>query len=1667
MRNPFDKLGIAVLLSLASWALVFVELLGTFELPALITPWLQMVLIALAVILAVRSSRPTGPRFVVVAAGTLVFLAGISLIAVHRDADDLRRLWRRHEARSTISMLQAVGERVQSLQALSTGLGNQASTFILERERTMREDSTGLRLEAFGLLESQATRVRNGGELPPGTEIGIQLFDKNGKRFAWAGWPQSLFPQDHRFVASGKTLLYSRQVSLYQILTHIIPISNNSGERVATLAIDMPLEVNYKVNNKFLKSTSFVDNIAQGSAANVRFDYAPTMPNLPYTIDNAEKNLRAREAEIGRIKESGRAADGDSLLNYAGFPAIVRPFGEIHGDESAGLTGRALVHSKLGNPLFTITITSRPFRYFLDNYKSKNRARASVLILLALIVYFVFSLRVFPPRLAGPAGVTKAIYLIGFFLLIRYWGVWLLPVLFDSQHKLFDPAVFATPILGGLMRSAGDLMITSVFFVIALYGALKITRASIRTQRPSPIKSSSWLFVIKGALAAVALFGTFELSRRFVHSVVVNANPRLVGETMKLFESYAVMLHLSTFLMMSGIFLAGMICVWGLYRMGSRMDATRSSLAAVFVIVVVSLFAWDWQTAFLVLLLLLFVVFAPRIIQREDLVSIVLAAFCFVIIVSAVAYLFLNDNYQALRRTFIQERVSELTDPSDNWKVFILEDVLERFSQDNSIRETLRRGESVDVQRLAFDLWAGSSLSLLGYSSAIHVFNEHDSLISRFTVEMPYRVKVAEATERLETVSSQEWVVLDLTTSTPGGKVRFYRGIVNIRGFGPTVLGAGSHSSTGKVVVDIPFFFESLAWASRTGPQTPEVLRNVQEGGIEPRLEETEVLLLARLKGTRVVESSSDVLPAGFAFPESELDKAMNLEWPVIKTANAPYRFLVQESEERGNYLLAGFPVPGPLQHLLRWSTILSLYFFFTVAIIVLIIVLKSLPFLRAIMPTLTPGRRLGFQQKLLVSFLIIALLPSIILGVFSIRLIKERFVEENRKEALYKSFSARKSLSNLLIDELNYLLDHSDLRELVSGDIPRSFLRDKTRSIEVFVDTGDPVGTYERVVVGGKGNDNQTQGGAGVDAVDWDVAALLERFSTEQVFIHGQKEEPRAAVLSGPFSFKVGEAISTFMVYYARRVDGQLLGEIADQIGADINVYDKGELIATSREGLLFGGFISSMMNADAYVKVSLMRVDQSLVTERAGRYRYEVAYLPVQTATRDESGAIGLPLLFRPESYHVEVQKASSIVLSIFALLSAATMGLGLLLARGIFEPLKGLLEGTKRISRGDLTFKLPALRSDEIGTVVEAFNEMTDQLLKSQNALEERRRYLEVILANIGTGVISTDADDRIRAVNNAAERILNLRSADVMQKSADELVQHDVVPEFFAILARGSSQDEPFVSSEIDITADGRTRTIKYMRTRLSTDGRYLGTVYVFEDLTELINSKKLSAWVEMARQIAHEIKNPLTPIKLSAQFMVKAHEEKAEDFNTIFKEGSDTIIHQVEVLRHIASEFSSFGRLQQLDLVSHALAPQIEDMVAPYRKNTAGIEVALRCEEQNLRVLVDSEALRKICTNLIENAMEAMPNGGRLDITCSRAMHQGQEHVMVSFRDTGSGLTDDVKQKLFEPYFSTKTTGTGLGLAICRTLSREMGGDVVVTNVEKEKGVSATLYLKPA
>jgi PAS domain S-box-containing protein len=1663
---------LATALVVVAWAWLLLRDVLAVGATAFVPAWTVAAALVGAAVALIAAGGPPRRR---AAPGLALVLASAAFVLFHFGFErerDLRRAWWRDSAGRVAGTLRAVGDGISGLEDVSSGLGSRVRAFLAGRgPDEVRADPT----EVFALLDSLAQSASRGRVLTPGTAVGLQLFAPDLTRIAWAGWPQQTAEFDRAFVGSGQEFCYTRTVSLYQILSHVVPCRNANGDVVATLLVDIPLEVDYRVNNRFLKSASLVDNMPGIEAARVSFEYFPPGGNLPQRLERMreqqeeDRAARSRALAAARARPAASAPDPsdtlltsgftwkDSVLTYGAFPSNVEPEGEITGDERLGLGGRATIRSRFGNPLLTVEAVAEPLEHFAARRADARAAWGTVLTLLALVALFAHAMQwiVAAGRRARRQRIARAGIFAAFLITLRYSLLAFGTSSTRTGSRLFDPSVFATPALGGLMRSTFDLALTAVFFIVLVYGLVRIVRSKRDAVVRAPaVPGAPWRIVLAGGAAALAGLGALALIRRLTESVVVNANPRLLGETMALTDISVLTLHMSLFLVASGLLLAAVFLAWGIFRALGTGRALAPCVVALGLVIPVCLVEQSWIPLCLMAPFLWFVMYAPRIAQREDLVSVGIASFALVAITSGVAYVYLTRDYDELRKGFVREKSREVVRPADNWKVVILEDVLGDYAERREIRQAVRlAGFGNDAGRLAFDLWAGSPLSLLGYSCAIHVVDAQDSVVSEFSVDMPYRARIAEGGERTDTPEGDRWAVLDLTRSTPQGSVRFYRGVVNIHESGVFEDTTRVTPLIGKVIVDLPFFFENLELAARTGPRTPEVLRNVQRGGVAPRVEEPEALLLARVDaGGRITESSSEQLAVGARVDEATLASARAGEWPVLRSDTRTYRVLALDSTESGTTLLAGFVVPSPANHLLRWSTLLSLYMSYALVFLLLVLALGAVPRLKHVLPTLTPGRRVGFQQKLLASFLAVALIPALLLGAFSVDFIKERFVEESRDEASYKAQSARKAFVNLLHGELQFYLGRADLS---------SFSTPENAGVR------ELGGGRVAMLFAGEGTDSATASRA---------AGRTGGASTEDLVVTAIGGVPHMGVFSAPMSVVTRTGGESYRVFYARVIDADLLGEIAEQVGADVNVYADGELAASSREGMLAGGFISSAMNATAYVEVSLLGSERSLTTESAGSYEFQVAYLPLDlwksgaddgafgpSATR---AAIAVPLLFQPESYSMEVQRATSVLLGGFALLVAATIGLGLVVARGIFEPMRELVAGTRRISRGDYDVRLREDRADEVGMVASAFNEMTERIAASQRALEERRRYLETILENIGAGVISVDAEGHVRTVNSAAERITSMPARELLGRDVRNLAADSVASKIFALLVDDAAA-APFTPGEVEFGLAGRRATVKYMRTRLEAEGRFFGTVLVFEDVTELIESKKLSAWVEMARQIAHEIKNPLTPIRISTQFMRRAYEQRPGDFERIFKEGTDTIIQQVDVLKRIAGEFSSYGRMQRLDMKPLALDPLVRRIVAPYEKKEGNVRVHYENGAADVSVLADSEAVRKICANLIENAIEAMgPKGGELRVRCSEMPDAGgTPMVRVSFRDTGPGLSETAIHRLFEPYFSTKTTGTGLGLAICRTLSREMGGDVTVRNVESGVGVEAALLLR--
>ncbi len=402
----------------------------------------------------------------------------------------------------------------------------------------------------------------------------------------------------------------------------------------------------------------------------------------------------------------------------------------------------------------------------------------------------------------------------------------------------------------------------------------------------------------------------------------------------------------------------------------------------------------------------------------------------------------------------------------------------------------------------------------------------------------------------------------------------------------------------------------------------------------------------------------------------------------------------------------------------------------------------------------------------------------------------------------------------------------------------------------------------------------------------------------------------------------------------------------------------------------------------------------------------------------------------------------------LAVTLALLLAAIWVALRVAAGITVPIRKLAEGTAAVAAGRLDYQIDETSGDEVGVLIGSFNRMTHELKNSRGQLEQEVNYKKTILSNIDTGVVSIDRGGRITTVNQSASELLGLSEQDALGKRYDEafgFVELDPIRNLFRRLEEGAGRTE----EELSLNVRGRMLTLR-MRVSTLRDGagQTMGTLITFNDLTELLRAKKAETWQDVARRIAHEFKNPLTPIMLSAERLRKKHAEGAPDFDTVFDECSRTIIQEAGGLRKLVDEFADFARMPSSNPTVQPLAPVVEGVVQLYagaHKDTIfDRNIPLDLPE----VFLDREQMKRVFINLFENAVEAM--GGKGRITVAAAMTTAGM-ARISVCDDGPGVSAEDVPKLFQPDFSRKKKKSGLGLAIVQRIIKDHGGSIRAEN----------------
>ncbi len=401
------------------------------------------------------------------------------------------------------------------------------------------------------------------------------------------------------------------------------------------------------------------------------------------------------------------------------------------------------------------------------------------------------------------------------------------------------------------------------------------------------------------------------------------------------------------------------------------------------------------------------------------------------------------------------------------------------------------------------------------------------------------------------------------------------------------------------------------------------------------------------------------------------------------------------------------------------------------------------------------------------------------------------------------------------------------------------------------------------------------------------------------------------------------------------------------------------------------------------------------------------------------------------------------------------------GLYLAKGITRPVQDLAAAAREIGAGRLDQRVEARSNDEFGSLVDAFNAMAGELATSRRRVERstldlerqhvegenRRRYIETILERITAGVVSVDASGTVTTVNSAAARLLSLDRTVVGQPVTTVFDRDDLHPLGALLSAGGRATSEPAVQ-EIAMSRGGRELQLAAVATALTGDnGEPAGQLLVLDDVTPLIRAQKVAAWREVARRLAHEIKNPLTPIQLSAERMRRHFAGGNAGTRELVDECTTTIIGEVESLKGLVDEFAQFARMPSPRTVPTDLARLITETLALYDGIFNDVAIVRRFAGDVPLVRLDVEQLRRVVINLVDNAIEAMDRKG--EIVIETQLDRANRLVRVIVADDGPGIPAVEREKLFLPYYSTKRRGSGLGLAIVRRIIAEHGGSIEV------------------
>jgi signal transduction histidine kinase len=520
-------------------------------------------------------------------------------------------------------------------------------------------------------------------------------------------------------------------------------------------------------------------------------------------------------------------------------------------------------------------------------------------------------------------------------------------------------------------------------------------------------------------------------------------------------------------------------------------------------------------------------------------------------------------------------------------------------------------------------------------------------------------------------------------------------------------------------------------------------------------------------------------------------------------------------------------------------------------------------------------------------------------------------------------------------------------------------------------------------------------------------------------------------------------------------RLDSRYVRELGNTIGRDILIYRDYELVASSQEDLIQAGMVPRFMEERSYVDMVLGEKNIAYHRQSLGNYQYLVGNFRVTPFGAENPIILSTPMLWRQEEVEQEVARLKYIVLMIIIGILFLASGVGVIVSAHLTRPIALLKDAFARVGSGDFRIDLEKGSGEEFDRLFVSFEQMSRQLETSQSRLSEEKARLDGILQSVGAGIMAFGNDGKLKIVNTRATTLLDVNLIEQVGRDLEAITFPD--PGWLELI-RGVREvmksEKSGIQREFNITSGEEARTIRMNANRLTSEtGESQGAVIAFEDITDTIRSQKIVAWGEMARQVAHEIKNPLTPIRLSIQHLYKTFKDGAPDFQKILDDEVRIILREIDRLRNIAGDFSRYSKPETVDVQPIDVASVISEVRELYEKEHGDITYSFELGEGEVRGMASEEGLKRVLVNLIENGREAIDGRGQLRVEVKEEERSNVVKIIVT--DTGRGIPSADIGRIFDPSFSTRSGGTGLGLAICKRIVDEWGGEIEISSREGE------------